>query len=220
MKNSYKLALLAAIGLAGVSAANAYTSGDLLVGIYDSNASSTTVVDLGSFSSLVNGETWDLTSALSAAGITVTDGNAVYGVVGYDISAAPYTLFATGGNGNTPNNIRNATAFNTPKNDVATIANGTQTLTGGVDWYENTISGGLVNVLNYDLNTSVGTANTLYSVRDNNTAAIANLNFTLDNTGTLTYGTVTVPEPSTYAFMTGAGLLMISFRKSFRRKQA
>jgi hypothetical protein len=41
--------------------------------------------------------------------------------------------------------------------------------------------------------------------------------FTLDNTGTVTFNAV--PEPSAYGIIAGAGLLVVSLRNRFSKKQ-
>jgi hypothetical protein len=222
----YKAALLAALGLASVSA-QAYTSGDLLVGVYQSGDANTTVVDLGSFSSLQNGEQWNLSSALSAAGITLTS-SSLFGVVGF--TGVGPTAYVTGaGAANVPNVESSAAGINGDLgNDIASIKLGTVNITSGngLDWYTETVNpngganGGVYADSGDNVNATVGTADTLYTVVGNGSDPTALLNFNLTTGGELTYGTVAVPEPATYGLFAAAGLLIVSLRNKFSRKQA
>jgi hypothetical protein len=238
MKNSYKAALVAALGLAAASAAQAqtinssYTSGDLLVGIYEPGAANTLVVDIGSFASLQNGEQWNLSSFLSTAGITL-DANAQYGIIG---SGSGHNVYVTSTTASPTSLSQNAA--NTWASLIGTIGNneGAQGVTAvgattaGNDWYGQTLdynagSSFLVNTADYQVNASVGSSDTLYDVVGAGTAthptgtAATELSFDLSTGGELTYGTA-VPEPTTYGLIAGAGLLIISLRNKFSRKQA
>ena len=59
-----------------------------------------------------------------------------------------------------------------------------------------------------------------YKNTANNTAAVDIGSFSFDNTGTLTFDAVSVPEPSMYGMFAAAGVLLVGLRNQFRRKQA
>src|SRR5262252_5556328 len=75
MKNSIKLAVLAAALGAATSTQAAYTSRDLLVGFTD--GSTDHIFDIGGASGLFNGETWNLGSFFGTANL-----GSVFGVIG------------------------------------------------------------------------------------------------------------------------------------------
>jgi hypothetical protein len=246
MKNSYKVALLAALGFVAASAAQAqtvgtvsvnanYTTGDLLLGIYEPGAANTLVVDIGSYASLQSGETWNISSFLSTAGITL-DANAEYGVIGNSTTAHSFYVTSTT---TSPTTLSSATA-GTWTTAIGTIggfqgaqgATAVGATTAGDDWYGQTLDSAagtsfLVNTADYQVNASVGTADTLYDVVGSGTAthptgiSTTELTFDLSTSGELTYGTVSsVPEPTTYGMIAAAGLLVISLRNKLSRKQA
>lgn len=87
-----KAALAGTFVMAGVMAAQAITyNGDLLVGFTVQNGNDL-VYDLGSEASLVNGSSWNLASALSAAGISLSSSALQWGVVGSKGTAGPEWL--------------------------------------------------------------------------------------------------------------------------------
>jgi len=242
MKNSYKAALLAALGLTVASAAQAqditgtasvnapYVTGDLLVGIYEPGAANTLILDLGAASSLptTGGETWNLSSFLSSAGITL-DTSAEYGVIGYGTTAS-HLIYETSASG-APSLIPHS-AQQTIEQLYATVGNNAQgaaAVNSGYDWYSQTLNynytGGNSILLNSGelLNANAGSADTLYTLTANNSTGseATDLNFTLGTDGQLTYGSVSsVPEPTTYGMIAAAGLLVISLRNKLSRKQA
>lgn len=238
MKSSYKLTLLAALGLAGVTAAHAQAyndgtstqPGDLVVGVYQPGSANTEVIDLGSASSLTSGEMWNLSSGLTAAGITALTSTAQFGVVG-DLasSTGADAVYATTG-GSTPNKINGTSAFASIDSGMGTVAVGpqgvgSQNLSGGWDWKTSadptSPNGTVAANLGYSPSVLVTGQAFLWTILDNNSAPSEDGYFTL-NTGTdvLTFNTVAVPEPTTYGLLAGAGLLLVSLRNTFSRKQA
>jgi hypothetical protein len=222
MKNSYKLALLAVLGLAGVSAVQAQS--DLIVGVYQPGDANTTAVDLGAFSSLTAGETFNLSSALTAAGITSLTSSGVFGVVGdvHGSSAATRIVYVT--DTGTPNTFTGASAFNNINTSVQSIALGTQAVGSGFDWASETdptAPNTAAAALGYNISGSVANPINFYAVADNNSAPVLDGNFTLNtSTDVLTFNSVAVPEPTSYGLIAGAGLLIVSLRNKFSRKQA
>ena len=246
MTKTYKLTLLAALGLASVTAAKAdYANGDLLVGVYQPGVANTTVVDLGSFSSISGStyQTWNLSSALAAAGFGSTlSGSATFGVVGESSTGttAFHAIYETVVSPSTPPTFSGAGAFNGIKTDVVNIGN----LTAGPgtfatlvipnpnlnaqsgDWYSQTVNyvanqGGITLSSGVNPAATVGTSDILYKTTANGATPVAFNSFSLNpNTEVLTYGTAAVPEPATYGMIAGLGLLAFSLRNQFRGKQA
>jgi len=219
MKDSYKFALLAALGLASVSAVQAQS--DLIVGVFQTGDANTTAVDIGAYSALTSGETWDLSGAVSAAGISLSS-TGVFGVVG-DVkgtSSATKIVYVT--DAGTPNTFTGASAFNLINAAVQTIGSaglGTQTAGSGYDWSSETdptVSGSTAANLGYSMSGLVTGPIDLWSVADNGSAPVLDGTFTLNPANDLlTYNAV--PEPTTLGLLGGAGLLILSFRKKFAR---
>src|ERR1035437_5022181 len=87
MKNLYKAALLAALGLGSITAVQAESYGDLIVG-FTTTTGIDHLYDLGSLSLLTSGQTWD------AATLGITGGTYSWGVVGN--AGAADSAFLTG----------------------------------------------------------------------------------------------------------------------------
>jgi hypothetical protein len=235
MNISYKLALLAALGLAGTLAAQAqsinssYVTGDLLVGVYDPTVANTEVVDIGSFSSLQNGETWDLSSLLTSAGFSSTlNAASQFGVVGYQtvVGSTGDSIYSTDAS-QPPSLLRNTRFTAMPDVNTLGLNEGAQLIPSpyinpGVDWYSETLAGSsstLFADIGYQVNATVGNAAQLWTTVANNSTPSQDSTFTLNpSTEVLTYGTV--PEPSTLGLFGGAGVLLLAFRNKFSRKQA
>lgn len=231
--------MLAALGLASVTAVNAATyNGDLLVG-FTTGTGSDAIYDLGAATSLTNGQTWDLTSLLT--GYTLTD--VQWGVIG---STGP----VTGGNGLNNQRYVYTTDLTTPQNltgkTLWTAVNGTAvpgiyqnfttagagsslsiSATDANSWYgSTTASGGIGNPSGFftvyaDPNTTGLTTVDFYQSVALDTAATQFGTFTLDGTSTLTFNLTPVPEPSTCALLAvGGGFFVMTWRNKFRSKKS
>jgi len=229
MNKLYKTVLLAALGLAGVSAAEAtiYTQGDLLVGFTVSSGNDL-IYDLGQESSLFNGENWSLGSLLTGYNLN----NVNWGVIG-DVSGTPRIAFTTT-DGSQPNLVPNNTAWsalNSAANTIVQFAGPASTAAGvsfssdssqSFSWNQETINGTLSTAYHnaYENPNVVGTvSDTLWAVPVGPSAIATELgNFALDGTGTLTF--TSVPEPATYALFSVAGLMLLSLRNQLRNKKA
>jgi hypothetical protein len=229
MKNSYKLALLTVLGLTSVTAAQAYTSGDLLIGVYQPGVANTEVLDLGSLATLTSEGSVDLTSALASAGFSTTlSSSAEFGVLGAVTSGNGTvnhnTYLSTPGT--TPPTIANFTSFGTSKAPIVTLGNnpGAQGVGSGPDYFSSiTIGdGGIADALGgFVTQTSVtGTAD-LFTIADNGSAPVLDGTLSLSPTSeVLTFTAVPVPEPAAYGLLAGAGLLIVSLRNKLRSKKA
>ena len=241
MKHIYQAALVAALGLATIPAAQAYTVGDLLVG-FTSQSGNDLIYDLGSASSLYNGETWSgLTSLLladvnnaSGFGVGTTLGNLYWGVVGNGPnSGSPRTAYVTTVTGLIPDTITGISAFgkvNTADLAIAgNISSGATSAgqsaspaaTAANSWNVQTLSGSLTsNYKNAYENPNVlgiTTADFSSVLNDGNTSTLLG-QFTLGSDGSLTFNAV--PEPSTYSLLASAGMLAAILRARRNRAQA
>ena len=227
MKNFYKAAWLAVVGLASVSAVKAAGyNGDLIIG-FTSGSGNDVIYDLGAASSLTSGETWDLSSILSGYDLSTIN----WGVIGALNTGTPRTAWSTTDGTTAPANIpslsawgKNNTAISSIYQNFASAGAGQSIsidVTDDNSWQSQTISPSLTtqyaNV--YGNPNVVGTtADSLYSILANNSAPTLLGNFNLDDTGLVTFSPV--PEPSTYGLLAVAGLLAFSRLNPFRRKQA
>lgn len=225
MKNQIKAALLAVV-VAATSAQAATYNGDLILG-FTTKSGNDLMVDIGSASSLFSGETWNLgASGLNLLGALNTS-TVNWGVIG--------SGYAAGGPANTTKSSGLPITLSPTRNNNQDIAVGAiYSLfgTAGVGQYA-AVSTGLANNWNnqttgsgsttyktyYQNPNKVGYGSTsFYSSVGNNTAATLLGTFSFADTGIVTYNAV--PEPATYGALAGAGLLIVSLRNQFRRKQA
>jgi len=235
-KKLYQAAVLAALGLASVTAAHATYNNDLLVG-FTTQSGNDLVFDLGSFSSLTDGETWDLTSALSAAGLSGSVSTALWGVVGDINNSGTKTTWLTDASGipaADPSSsqwsyIHSADGAIFSSLSAGGIGNyGTPSSTVSYSWNQETAQGGSAlgtaysSVANTDPNTSgLGTWVAFYQTVANGSAPTEVGSFSLNTVGAsdiLSFEPV--PEPSSMALMAvGGGFLMLIGRNKFGRKQ-
>ena len=237
----YKLVILAAIGLASVPAVKAESYGDLIVG-FTTQTGTDHLYDLGNLASLTIGQT------RTASALGLTSGAYTFGVIG-DAYAADYTsnggflttlsgsfdtLWATT-SGATPV-VANKSVFGAADTGITSILNqfpgksantnpGDNTSIAASDdnsWATQTINGtktsNFVNAYGNPNAVNQGAA-ILWQVADDGVSApVAVGQFNLDSSGNLSFNSV--PEPSTYGLLLGAGVALLAFRKSTVRKTA
>jgi hypothetical protein len=208
-----------------VTAQAAAYNGDLIVG-FTTSSGSDVIYDLGAESSLVNGETWDLSSLLSGYNLN----NVNWGVIGdQSISGTRYAWTTT--DDITANTVPNTAAWGNLNQATASIyqnfgtAGAGQSLsidsTDANSWNTQTLKPSLnTDYVNAYENPNVQgvTSDSLYSMIANGSAPTLLGNFTLDGGSNLTFNEV--PEPATYGMLAEAGFLIFSLRNQLRRKQA
>ena len=236
MKNTIKATLvaLAVVGVASGARA-AYTSGDLLVG-FTLQSGNDLVYDLGTAANLTDGETWSLNSVLGSAngGFSLNDPTVKWGVIGSGTSGSTRFSWETKVSG-LPPVITSASGWSTAVNaNVTGIGNAAATLsTAGTSgtiagttansWNQQTIasaSSGSYHIAFENPNATGYSTVSFYQSIANNTAPSLLGTFSFDNTGTLTFDAVSVPEPSMYGMFAAAGVLLVGLRNQFRSKQA
>jgi hypothetical protein len=214
MKTPIKSLLLAVAASAVVATTAHAASGDLLVG-FEHGSGNTFVYNLGQFSALVSGQTWNLNSQLAAAGFNVSNpGSGVnFGVIGYNnLDSTLYSTLSL---------VNDSSDYNSAKSAVNTMNNNnhTQLFGSGVDWFTETenqfASGNWIGNTGNNPNATQPGAATLNSFGLDTLSTASFLDFTLGADGTLTYGVVAAPEPSTYGLVAGLGLLLVACRRQF-----
>jgi len=225
MKNLYKAALLVALGLGGVATTQAQTAynSDLIIG-FTSTTGSDTMFDLGSASSLVNGETWNLDSLISGYTLSSVD----WGVIGTTTSGHNSYLTFNPSFG-TPPAVDSQGNWTPIKTAVATLYDNFATAGAGESatvlasasdsWNAETLNPTLgTDYINENANPNVEgeTSAYFYEQADNGSTPTALGTFSLASDGVVTFD---VPEPATYGLLAGGGLLLFSFRHQLRRNK-
>jgi len=240
----YKAAILAALGLVSVTAAQAQVSynGDLLVG-FTTGSGTDLVYDLGSEANVLNGTqtSWTLTDALTVAGLDSSLASAQWGVVGTGTSVNHNpNIWLTSANGvgtinsGTFGSVRSAVgslmANDFTANGLGTYA--TPSFGVSYSWYSQTaqtVQGGLSGTAfasEENLNPNMtGFGSISFYDQNTSTVSVSELGaFTLSqNNGidTLSFTPTATPEPSTNALIAlGGGALMLIGRNKFGRKHS
>jgi hypothetical protein len=220
MNNTIKTGLALASALAAVVSAQAgqYVNGDLLVGF--DGGSSDYIFNLGSVSSLYQGETWTVGSSL---------GNN-FGVIGSLSSAAgKFTSTTSYDSALNESGLNSANTWASALTGIKTLAGGTSAITAGqsrtvvssdqTSWTFITDqaagSPGSTLFFNTIGNPNVPTSGTAYFWELSNDGTITGKSyFTYDSaSGVLTYGVAIVPEPTSLGLLGVAGLVVIARRK-------
>ena len=217
---------MAVLGVASVTAVQAQYNGDLVVG-FTIASSSDLVYDLGSETSITNGQTWNLSSALTAANLNTSLSTVSWGVVGANSSDANYSWLtvASGSvktvSGQTAWNKINSACGNLVDNDFGIVSMGnyaTPDIGLSYSW-----SLGVGNAGNH---LGTFTSNSQYPNRTgtgsiafwqqiaNGSAAVKLGNFTLNSSGLLTYNTLS-PSVSTNAYLTSLVLSPAGLTSTF-----
>lgn len=230
MKNSYKLALLAALGLLSVTAAQAQN--DLILGIYNPAAANTYTLDLGlgANGSLgtdlpANGQSWDISTALARAGVSSGTTGVSFGVVGDDKDlslTAPNGDYVFVTTTSLPGTLTGTGAWNALDNAVASMVIGSDTAGDAYSWkgeMDVNTSTGAAAQIGSNIGGLTTSALNLYTITANGSAPVLDGTFTLNQANdTLTFNAVSVPEPATFGLLAGAGLLIVSLRNKLGRK--
>jgi hypothetical protein len=218
MKKMFKATAVLTLALAGITAAQAQVTynGDLLVG-FTIAANNDLVYDLGPESSLTNGYSWNLTAALTAAGLNTSLSSAQWGVVGAKTVSGAKTIWLT--SLAVPDSINNG-QYATISPDVATLVNNDFTAVGAgnyatpayglsYSWYYETDQGANASsVFTSDYtDPNQGGPGSIAFYSSTATGVVTNLGtFTLTSGGTLTFNVVaSTPPPPKIVSVTRAG---------------
>jgi hypothetical protein len=232
MKQKIKALVAAAIVAASIPAQAAYHNGDLLIGFSKAGSSTDYIYDLGTFSSLTEGASWDLSAALNSNFSTNLNGVS-WGVVGSLVSGSH--VYQTTDGSSFPLNGGDFASVKTAISSIGSVGNGSPFTGAGTSaiidrsaansWANQTATSGLTTYfLPNASNPNVVTPSTFTS--GSSYAALWDSvtpgglqhdagSFTLSSVGLVTY----VPEPSSAA-LAAAGLALVSLRKLFRRNNA
>jgi len=213
---------MAATVAASFSAHAATYNGDLFIG-FTTQSGKDLIYDIGQASTLFPGQTWNLSSSLTGAGITAL-GGAKWGVIGDKSVNGIRYAWSTSGNG-VPPSIANAAVWGTVDTPTRSISSQFSTL--GLNqsvtpdssfdnsWNQQTIVGTLVtqyhNVYE-DPNTSGLKTVPFYGAAADGSIPELVGTFSLGGNGVVSF----VPEPGTFTLI-GLGLLGFTLRgKIFR----
>lgn len=234
MKNSCQLALLAALGLASVTVAQAQSfsgspsTGDLVVGIYDASVTDTYLIDLGAISplSLTAGETFNLNSSTYGSLLTSVslDASTEFGVVetaGNGSLKGSGTAYYT--STTIPGTLSKANPWNAINNALLSQTLGAETAgsSTAVDYQadpaNNSTLGAALGGSSYLVPSS--TAENFYGIVDNGSSPVVQDTFSFNPT-TDTLTVTATPEPSTFGLIAFAGLAIFVLRNKLSSKQA
>jgi hypothetical protein len=232
MKQLYKAALLATLGLAAATVANAETYGDFIAG-FTTQSGNDQLVDIGNIATLVNGESWTATQlGISASSVSsyswgiIGDASKSDGIAGtsstYDTiwsTSLVVPSTATEGTFGYFDSGVNSILASFPGGQYDTNPGNQLSIASSADnsWNIQTINGTLTtDIVNSfgNPNTTGATSDPIWQVTANASGPVELGEFTLNNAGTLTY---TVPEPSAYALLTMAGVVVVTLRNKFRK---
>jgi hypothetical protein len=207
--------------------ANATTvyNGDLIVGFTGGGSSTDFEYDLGAASSLVNHETWNLSSQLGTFNLASTS----WGVVG-TANPGTRTAWVTIDTGSTPSHVMNNSMWSSINSAVSATyglfsgagAGNSATPSNQDDnsWNQQTMVGALTTQYHNayeNPNGSVAGPGSLdfFAALANNGAPTLDGSFSLGANGILTFSVV--PEPSTYALIAWFGFTALLVRRIRRR---
>jgi hypothetical protein len=230
MKNIYKAALVVAFGLATIISSKASSGWDLIAGFTQQGGNSSGndfLIDIGSFynwgsgaSVLYNGETWNLSSELTAQGFNLANAQFQWGVIGDANSADTGNsteITYTTTSGFIPDEINGSAGFTQIQTPINTILgdfgdDGVSTFTspgqhvntaasGAASWNNEMASSGTTTTLYhnaYGFNpdvTGTGSPASIWVVFDNNSSPTNLGTFTLSSGGVLTFNIVSTTPP-------------------------
>jgi len=247
MKKQYKAILLAVLGLGGITAAQAQ---DALLGFNDATGTANDyVIDLGALSLFTPSATLNLSSDFSSSSFSTAFGATPSGVAAGFIAGTPSALLESyaGGTptGTLPSGTPAVTSFNASGTAMSGILLGVNPSASGVTasgsaWSYNIAvsptqnglggsiavagnTGNPMGMLSSDAITlAVYESKAVGSGRTQSTTAWTQIGtLAVDaNAGSIVFTGSAVPEPTSYGLLGGAGLLMVSLRNKFSRKQA
>jgi hypothetical protein len=240
MKNMYKLALLAALGLGSITAAQA-ANNDIILGFNDPNgpaaAQNDYAIDLG-----YTAQTGQANSLTANSSFTINFSSSLFatafgsdssalndvlaGITGVYSGTASRTVFLSGQS--TPSSIAKS-----PFNNTVSVASGVATgeygsTSSSATW--TTVLGGVQNdtgaPVTSTLVNGIVTENLYEATQANSlsTPSAFSLVGTFDinaNNDTVTFtgaNVSPVPEPATYGLLSGAGMLLLGLRRQFARR--
>lgn len=244
MKNFSKIAVItAALALIAQGAKAANADEDLVLGFSDTTVGQDYTIDLGSLAAVT--AQGDLSSDISSSTYTstFTSGTVTAGVAGggslsSEIAYMTVTSSAAGLHSSNPNVTSGNHMTGTTAKGIgngansAVIGTDSETDSSGTSWFQEVVNYSSVNANHFTPQTTVGGSTIyedLYSTPNNkggtpdNTWAYLGyftLNMANPNSPTLTFtsANVAVPEPATYGFLAGAGLLVVALRRQFTQK--
>jgi hypothetical protein len=217
----YTLAALALIAISSFNTAKANPTGDVILGIY--NTTNSLQFDLGAYSTLTNGETWNLGNVSSQA----SGGNLVF-----SLAAAASNLAAAGGllkaqiaiaginlPSTAPSNLGSElTAIGTVEQDQTSSPELESSTTGGSYAFEDNGNGFGLGTANDPAQAFTGTDTANLYTLLKSAAPVEVGTFTTATTAgdtTLTFNALSTPEPSAYALgLTALALFWVLKRRS------